>query len=121
MIRLLLMKLASFTIPGLLVLTGAVAEPPFDEIGELQPVVFTGDRVGDLQGTPIDEIWNGPLQEEHRRIYAQEFSAEKDELICTRCSQAEYGNLERSPVKGVPVIGAQELARHALKGTLSSV
>lgn len=79
-----------------------------------------GRRVfGNVFEKPIDEIWNGPLLQEHRKIYATEFSQEKNGLICVRCSQAEYGN--RSPIKGVPTIGAQELARHALKGALSSV
>ena len=57
MSRLPLSKLASFAILSLLVFTVAMTEPPFDPIGELQPVVFTGDQVVDLQGKPIDEVW----------------------------------------------------------------
>jgi MoaA/NifB/PqqE/SkfB family radical SAM enzyme len=76
---------------------------------------------GNVFEQSIDEIWNGPLLEEHRKIYAQTFSEGKNDLICVRCSQAEYGTLGRSPIKGVPVIGVREMARHALKGALSSV
>jgi MoaA/NifB/PqqE/SkfB family radical SAM enzyme len=72
---------------------------------------------GNVFESSIEEIWNGPLLEEHKVIYSRQFLAEKQDLICTGCSRAVYGReplASHTPLK--PLGGLSEVLKQTLRG-----
>lgn len=47
---------------------------------------------GNVFSEGIDAIWNGSLLEEHSLLFRSSYGIDKDELICTTCSRAQWSN-----------------------------
>lgn len=76
---------------------------------------------GNVFQESIETIWNGPLHEYHKLIFARQYSSEKNSLICNNCTRAEYGKHRFTIKDTLKDIGYRESMKQLAKMNFVSV
>lgn len=81
-----------------------------------------GRRIfGNVFKESIESIWNGTLLEEHSKIFATKYSEDKESLICTHCSRAEYKKRKYNALHSIKDIGVGPFLKQAALRNVKTV